>query len=232
MSSSTLLKRQSVASPVPMASSPASTSTLTTSTPSATQSKADVLNAPLWPTVSVPAGFTLAAGVQITPLPAIALSSVTGSAALSAAIATAATPAADPATWNNEAGQKCAEAVAKLGGKASNPSGLAACYNLPYLDNTKGTFEAEVRIFNVSAATGDFVSVAQGSMMLNLEYANASLTVRDLVPRAEAAGGGREQLLERERHPERPGGLWMATQIMVQKYIVRKSTLRPLARPA
>jgi hypothetical protein len=216
-----LLKRQSAASPVSsMASSPASTSTLTKSTLSMTQSKADVLNAPLWPTVSVPAGFTLAAGVQITPLPAIALSSVTGSAALSAAIATA-TPAADPATWNNEAGQKCAEAVAKLGGKASNPSGLAACYNIPYLDDAKGTFEAEVRIFNVSAPTGDFVSLAQGSMMLNLEYANASLTSGTSFPVRKRQAAAASSSSSASATPSAQAGVWMATQIMVQKYLAQ-----------
>jgi hypothetical protein len=214
-----LFKRQSVASPMPSSLSSSMTSSTPTSTTStATQSTNDVFNAPLWPTVSVPAGFTLAAGVEITPLPAMALSSVTGSAALSSAIASA-TPAADPATWNNEAGQKCAEAVAKLNGKASNPSGMAACYNIPYLDDQKGTFEAEVRIFNVSYATGDFVGVNQGTMMLNLEYQNASLTssadgsfpVRRLVKRQTTSTG----------MVTSQAGVWMATQIMVQKYLAQ-----------
>lgn len=209
-----LLKRQSAVSPMTSMASSTSTSTAPTST---TRSTADVFNAPVWPTISVPAGFTLAAGVQITPLPAMALSSVTGSAALSAAIASA-TPAADPATWNNEAGQKCAEAVAKLNGKANNPSGLTACYNIPFLDDTKGMFEAEVRIFNVSVATGDFVGVNQGTMMLNLQYSNASLMsdssfpVRRMVKRQSAASSSA---------PTAQAGVWVATQIMVQKYLAQ-----------
>jgi hypothetical protein len=212
-----LLKRQATGSSL-TSPAPASTSSTPTATTS-TQSMADVFNAPSWPTVSVPAGFTLAAGVQITPLPAMALSSVTGSAALSAAIASA-TPAADPATWNNEAGQKCAEAVARLGGHASNPSGMAACYNIPYLDDTRGTFEAEVRIFNVSSATGNFVGVTLGTMMLNLMYANASLTSGTSFPvkrqvAASASGSAASAT------PAAQAGMWVATQIMVQKYLAQ-----------
>jgi len=104
--------------------------------------QAGVFNAPQgWPTVPIPAGFTLAAGVEITPIPQMALSAVSGSAALASAIA-AATPAADPAAWNKEVDQKCQAAVDGLNGQAKSESGMAACYNVPFLDQVKGTFNS------------------------------------------------------------------------------------------
>ena len=46
--------------------------------------------------------------------------------------------------WEAQTQQACENAMTALNGQASNPSGMAVCYNLPFLDNTTGVFEAEI----------------------------------------------------------------------------------------
>jgi hypothetical protein len=133
----------------------------------------DVFNAPVWPTLSIPAGFTLAAGVEITAVASMAMSAVTGTAALESAAA-AATPAVDPATWNQQVDESCQNAVNKLDGVASSDSGLAACYNVPFLDQTQGTFESELRIYNISDATGTFTGVTEDMMGVQMAYPSST----------------------------------------------------------
>lgn len=137
----------------------------------------DVLNAPVWPTVTIPAGFTLAGGVEVTPLPQMAVSGVSGTG-LAQAIA-AATPAADPAAWNKEVEQKCTAAVEKLNANASSESGMSACYNVPFLDQVKGTFESELRIYNISAPRGSFASSTLDSLMISMDFPMATFSEFD-----------------------------------------------------
>jgi hypothetical protein len=166
-----------------------------------------VFNVAQWPTVSVPAGFTLAAGIEITPVPAMAVTGVSGSAALESAVA-AATPSVDPAAWNIEADQSCQAAIDQLGGLSSSQSGMAACYNVPFLDQTTGTFESELRIYNVSAPTGGFVGAAIGSMSISMTYSdaafsefNGSLASRSLEARQISSTGVRQgQLVSIKRY--------------------------------
>jgi hypothetical protein len=132
----------------------------------------DVFNAPVWPTLPIPAGFTLAAGVEITAVASMAVTAVTGTAALESAAA-AATPAVDPATWNQQVDESCQTAVDKLNGQTSSDSGMAACYNVPFLDEVKGTFESELRIYNISYATGIFTGVTQDIMGVQMTYPSA-----------------------------------------------------------
>jgi hypothetical protein len=160
-----------------------------------TGAAAGVFNAATWPTISIPAGFTLAGGVEITPVASMAMSAITGSAALASAMAEP-TPAVDPATWNTQVDESCESAVTKLMGMASSDTGMAACYNVPFLDEVKGTFESQLRIYNVSVATGDFVGVSQDEMMVQMtyplatfqEYSGTSPSKRSLVQRQSTNG--------------------------------------------
>jgi hypothetical protein len=159
--------------------------------------RGDVFNAPSgWPTVSIPAGFTLAGGVEITPVAQMAVSAVSGSAALASEMAVP-TPAVDPATWNKEVTQSCEDAINKLDGVASSDTGMAACYNVPFLDQVKGTFESELRIYNVSLTAGSFSGIDQDMMMVQMTYPSATFqeysgnqfAKRDLAARQATTNG-------------------------------------------
>jgi len=130
------------------------------------------------------------------------------------------------------------QAVMDLKGKASNPAGLAVCYNVPYLDMTKGVFEAELRIYNISAPSGDFNGVTPAMMSVTLQYSgatiqksNGSLPVkRDLV-----------ELVERQAQMSTPtgtamppsgampNGIMMPSEVAIRKYVgqVNKALMTP-----
>jgi flagellar basal body rod protein FlgF len=141
-----------------------------------TLSTADVFGQPggVWPTVTVPSGFTLAGGVELTPIPGMPTSTL-ALAATPTAAPLLANGSIDTTQWNAEAHTACMNAMDMLNGNSSNPTGLVACYNLPYLDQTNGTFEAELRIFNVSMPTGQWVGVTTSQMTVALSFQGATI---------------------------------------------------------
>ena len=139
----------------------------------------DVFGVPggIWPTIAVPPGFTLAAGVQITPVAGMPMvtSAPSAVAAAASAIPTLSNGNIDAAAWNQKAQAACMAAMMALNGNAGNPSGIAVCYNVPYLDEERGLFEAELRMYNISAPTGAFVGVNAAEMEITLQYAGATI---------------------------------------------------------
>jgi hypothetical protein len=110
----------------------------------------------------------------------------------------------DLATWNPQTQKACETQLSQLNGNASNPSGLAVCYNLPFFNSTKGVFQAELRMYNISAPRDDWVGVLAADVQMSLSYLgasiqsmNASETVnrRDVITWSRAVGG---RLVERQ----------------------------------
>lgn len=92
--------------------------------------------------------------------------------------------------WNTETSAACTTALSQLS-VASNPSGTAVCYNIPSLDTNTGAFMADLRLFQVSSATGDFSTIPQQNIQVELQYNGASVSpvsstvnARDLGKRA------------------------------------------------
>lgn len=182
----------------------------------------------LWPTVAIPAGYTLAAGVQLTTLPGLAFGIETNTAVSGGPTATPApstnAPISDPAKWNAEAEQKCQDAVTKLEGKANNPSGLAVCYNVPFLDQQRGVFEAELRIYNISAPTDPFVAITPSMMMVTLQYQGATISRSDGRLPVKRSLEERQALVERQAN-----GIMMPTGVAIRKYVgqVNRALMTP-----
>jgi len=177
----------------------------------------DVFQATVWPTVAIPAGYTLAGGIEITPIPNALAEGIAAGLALSGPAATA-TAFAEVQPMNTQIDQKCLDAVAKLAGLATNPSGMAACYNVPFLDATKGVFEAEVRIFNVSMPTGEFAGVVANSMMVTFQYQSATLSTSDgSLPVKRSLD--KRQLAPSSVPQGQQAGVWMPKEISVRKYV-------------
>ena len=145
-----------------------------------TLSAADVFGQPggVWPTVTVPSGYTLAGGVELTPIPGMPTPTL-ALAATATAAPLLANGSIDTTQWNTEATTACMNAIDMLNGNSSNPTGLVACFNVPYLDQTNGTFEAEVRIFNVSIPTGQWVGVTTSQMTVGLNFQDATIQASD-----------------------------------------------------
>ncbi|KAL1607986.1 hypothetical protein SLS60_002925 [Paraconiothyrium brasiliense] len=82
---------------------------------------------------------------------------------------------ADLAKWEEQTKAACGSALTVLNGQASNPSGLAVCYNLPFLDNQTGIFQAELRMYNVSAPIDPWLGVTAGDVSMALSYLGATV---------------------------------------------------------
>lgn len=82
---------------------------------------------------------------------------------------------ADLSKWESQTKAACGTALQALNGQASNPTGLAICYNLPFLDNTTGIFQAELRLYNVSAPINPWTGVTAGDVSMTLSYLGATV---------------------------------------------------------
>lgn len=80
-----------------------------------------------------------------------------------------------PSAWEVQTSQACTSALSVSNGQVSNPSGMAVCYNVLSLDTSIGSFEAELRIYNVSAPIDLWVGVTTQDMSVVFSYAGASV---------------------------------------------------------
>ncbi|KAL6704909.1 hypothetical protein ACN47E_007454 [Coniothyrium glycines] len=82
---------------------------------------------------------------------------------------------ADLAKWEEQTRAACMSTLGNLNGQASNPSGIAVCYNLPFLDTKTGVFQAELRMYNVSAPIDPWKGVTLGDVSMTLSYLGATV---------------------------------------------------------
>ena len=77
--------------------------------------------------------------------------------------------------WNNQTEAACINAITGLNSIATNPAGIAVCYNIPYLSNTTGAFQAELRLYQISPATADWASLNRDGVSFSLTYSDATV---------------------------------------------------------
>ncbi|KPM38291.1 hypothetical protein AK830_g8263 [Neonectria ditissima] len=82
--------------------------------------------------------------------------------------------------WNLATNAACQSALSILT-QSTNPSGACVCYNMPSLDTETGVFEADLRLYKVSASRGDFASIAPEDVSVGLSYVGASVMPVDEV---------------------------------------------------
>lgn len=81
----------------------------------------------------------------------------------------------DMAKWDSETIKLCTDSLAQLNA-ASNPAGAAVCYNLMSLDTKAGSFMADLRLFQVSSASGTFAGIPPERIQVGLQYRGASVS--------------------------------------------------------
>ncbi len=77
------------------------------------------------------------------------------------------------AEWDAHTKEACMASLMALNGTAGNPTGLAICYNLPYLNNATGLFQADLRLYRVAPATGNWVGIPDEDVKVDLSYKDA-----------------------------------------------------------
>ena len=68
------------------------------------------------------------------------------------------------------------------------------CYNLPFLSNTTGVFEADLRLFTIGPATGAFAGIASKDIAIDVRFAGAQVQpvpTSELAPNPVVAKRGR-----------------------------------------
>jgi len=94
---------------------------------------------------------------------------------------------------NETVSQACLTALSAVH-KVPNPAGWAACYNILFLNNQTGIFEADLRTYQVEPPSGTFAGVDSNSIAVALSYPEAEISSvnqkfkRAAVPRQNAAG--------------------------------------------
>lgn len=74
----------------------------------------------------------------------------------------------------------CLKALDAMNGQASNPSGIAVCYNVMQMDNTTGVFMADLRLYKIAAPTGDWATLDMKKVITSLSYLGADVSEAQL----------------------------------------------------
>ena len=77
--------------------------------------------------------------------------------------------------WNQQTIAACTKAISSVK-QATNPSGMVACYNLPFLNNKTGVFAADLRLYQLTTMSGAFTGVQANQISLSLSYPDATVS--------------------------------------------------------
>jgi hypothetical protein len=95
----------------------------------------------------------------------------------------------DRKLWNTSVSDACTNALSSMDITAINPSGMAACYNIPFLDNTTGVFEADLRLYQMSQPSGLFTGISPSDLSISLSYLAAQISSNQIVKRDSITQG-------------------------------------------
>ncbi|KAL8817771.1 MAG: hypothetical protein Q9223_003461 [Gallowayella weberi] len=95
--------------------------------------------------------------------------------AVPAASASAKAAAVSPSKWRSQTAAACMTSLATLNGQASNPTGLAACYNIQSFNSSTGVFEADLQLYRITAATGNWASLMTQAVNVGMSYSDATV---------------------------------------------------------
>lgn len=109
--------------------------------------------------------------------------------------------------WDAATSAACMARMVSLNGKASNEAGLAVCYNIPFLDNSTGIFQADLRVYQISPPSGDFATLSAQEVQVSIRYFGASVSLVDPGPGSATAplppdGNGGSQAAQRQRRQD------------------------------
>ena len=116
-----------------------------------------------------------------TSISALSLSSASATALQAINLASLYGPLKDldvdkSADWDEKTESACSTALIDLHGVATNPSGLAACYNVQSLDSVTGNFEVDLRLYRISAPTDGWLKLDSSSVGVGLTYVSATIS--------------------------------------------------------
>lgn len=107
-----------------------------------------------------------------------------------AALDKAAAPSVDSTAMVANPAPACDKALAALNGIASNPSGIAVCYNVLMLNVSTGVFQADVRLYKIAPPSGDWATLdnSRGKISTGLQYMGADVHTPSITPNTKRDG--------------------------------------------
>ena len=75
-----------------------------------------------------------------------------------ASVMPSAAPADQTDSWNKATEAACLKALNDRRDTTADPSGMTACYNIKFFDNTTGFFQVDLRLYRTSPATGSWTT--------------------------------------------------------------------------
>lgn len=81
-----------------------------------------------------------------------------------------------------------------------NPSGMAACYNIPFINLTTGVFAADIRLYQVRAPSGPFEGISSSDYTLEMRIPAAIVSSPDRLQSNQSTGPNSPLLLQDFRH--------------------------------
>ena len=82
----------------------------------------------------------------------------------------------DTDEWDELTEQLCITSLSDIHDIATNPSGIESCYNILNFDIKSGTFDADLRIFQISLPREGWQGMKSNSLRLGLNYAHAEVS--------------------------------------------------------
>ncbi|KAH8168622.1 hypothetical protein LIA77_11886 [Sarocladium implicatum] len=90
--------------------------------------------------------------------------------------------------WSESVNPACAQALSTLR-QATNPSGACVCYNIISLDMDNWRFEADLRLFEVSDARGDFTGIPVETIRVLVNYNGAEANGTNITDTGSSRAG-------------------------------------------
>lgn len=78
-------------------------------------------------------------------------------------------------SWDTQTEAACVKSLATMNGQASNPSGMAVCYNVRSFNSTSGAFQADLRLYRIAPPDKVWDSLKTQGVNVGLSYNGASV---------------------------------------------------------
>lgn len=98
-------------------------------------------------------------------------------------------------SWKEATNSACSSRLAKPPGLAVNPSGILPCYNVRTLNSYTGVFSAELRLYRLTPASGDWAQLRNDGVTIGMAYQDATVTRQGTV--------GKRDVTESRQHDKR-----------------------------
>lgn len=109
----------------------------------------------------------------------------------------------DSSTWEKDTELACRNALSKVNVSSISPSGMSACYNIRYFDNSTGVFQSELRFYRMALPAGDWTILDSTRMSIGITCKGAYLAQADPSVRKRNDWEGRSLKVPRRIRPTR-----------------------------